>query len=253
MQQYFINEIIPQSSDKIEILDNDLYKHLIKVLRMKIGDECLLVDTHQHRVKAVLRNYEESLEFDLKELTDDIDTEFPIIPIIACALSKKDKLEWIAQKSTEMGVKKIIFFDSRFSVMKWDEKSINKKLSRLQEIVKNAAQQSHRKLIPEVLYVKSLKELIKSYEDIDYKLVAYEEVAKKGQASQLSQVFDKLDNNQSIMCLFGPEGGFDPTEIDLLVKHNYLKVGLGPRILRAETAPLYFLGVLSYKFDLALR
>lgn len=250
MQQYFINEKINKNTDVIKIDDEELYRHLIKVLRMRVGDKCIFVDLNKQTFVATLLDSNESLNFKISFDSEIINTEFDFAPIIACSLSKKDKMEWIAQKSTEMGAKKIIFFTSQFSIMKWDNKIATKKIARLQEIVKNAAQQSHRKLVPEVKYYNSLKELIAECDDIDHKLVAYEEVAKKGEPSQLAQVFNTVKKEQSILCLFGPEGGFDPKEIDQLINNSYLKVGLGPRILRAETAPVYFLGALSYKFDL---
>lgn len=249
MQQYFIDELITDT-DEITIKSKELYRHLIKVLRMKIGDQCLLVDPNQHRVTATLINTDEILEFKIQEIINDINTEFECYPIVGSSLSKKDKMEWIAQKSTELGAKKIIFFASKFSIMKWDQKNIDKKISRLQEIVKNAAQQSHRKMVLEVVYMPNLGQLIEEMNSIDEKLVAYEEVAKAGEPNQLAKVFDRISSEKSLICLFGPEGGFDPKEIELLVDSGYLKVGLGPRILRAETAPVYFLSALSYKFDL---
>ncbi|MGR3741735.1 16S rRNA (uracil(1498)-N(3))-methyltransferase [Companilactobacillus sp. DQM5] len=250
MQQYFINQKINSDDSNIYIDDRELHNHLIKVLRMKIGDNCILVDLLQNTYIATLKSYDKILNFDILIDKNTINTEFKFKPIIACSLSKKDKIEWIAQKSTELGAKEIIFFSSKFSIMKWNSKNQEKKLNRLNEIVKNAAQQSHRKLIPKVRYVNSLEELIEDFSEVDHKLVAYEEVAKTGEPSNLEQQLKKMDKKQSIICLFGPEGGFDPDEIQMLLKNDYLKIGLGPRILRAETAPIYFLSALSYKFDL---
>lgn len=250
MQQYFINESISENSNSIKIQDKELYRHLIKVLRMNIGENCLLVDNNQKSfVATLLDTNDNELEFSLVSDDNRIETEFEFSPIIACSLSKKDKIEWIAQKSTELGAKEVVFFSSQFSIMKWNENAITKKLERLQEIVKNAAQQSHRKLIPKVNYVHSIKELVNSY-DVEHKLVAYEEVAKAGEPNSIVQNFDKIQPLQKVLCVFGPEGGLDANEVDFLIDNGYTKIGLGPRILRAETAPVYFLSTLSFKFEL---
>ncbi len=199
MQQYFINEIIKNPTEII-VNNSELYRHLIKVLRMKTGEQCLLVDPEQNRVLATLVEANDNLKFEITTLKNDINTEFDCYPIVASSLSKKDKMEWIAQKSTELGAKKIIFFVSQFSIMKWDQKNLDKKIARLQEIVKNAAQQSHRKMIPEVVYLPTLNQLILETRDIDHKMVAYEEVAKAGEPNQMAKIFTNVKSSQSIIC-----------------------------------------------------
>ena len=98
-------------------------------------------------------------------------------------------------------------------------------------------------------------EQVKETDLVDYKketnLVAYEESAKQGEISLLAQTLTQ--NPKSTLCAFGPEGGFAPDEIDYLNQNDFLSVGLGPRIMRAETAPMYFLSVLSYKYELTVK
>lgn len=250
MQQYFVEEVIDSNASIFILHDSQLQHHLIKVLRMHENEQCLLVDQAANTFLATLKSTDEEITFEISLKEDVIDVEFPVEPVIACSLSKKDKLEWIAQKSTELGAKRILFFNSKYSVKKWDSKIAAKKISRMQEIIKNAAQQSHRQMIPQVEYLESLSELIKKTAEYSVKLVAYEEVAKAGQPSNLVSAINQIETNQKVICLFGPEGGFDESEIKLLNENGFLSVGLGPRILRAETAPLYFLSTLSYKFDL---
>ena len=83
------------------------------------------------------------------------------------------------------------------------------------------------------------------------KLVAYEESAKQGETSMLTQALSA--DATSVVCAFGPEGGFSPEEIQQLQAHEFSSIGLGPRIMRAETAPMYFLSVLSYKYELETK
>ena len=81
-------------------------------------------------------------------------------------------------------------------------------------------------------------------------LVAYEESAKQGEKSQLVQSFQALQPGQRVLAIFGPEGGITPKEIEIFTQAGAFLCGLGPRILRCETAPLYLLGAASYQFEL---
>ncbi|PMD71141.1 RsmE family RNA methyltransferase [Companilactobacillus nuruki] len=247
MEQYFVNKVIENNRFVIE--DSETFKHVAKVLRHKPGDVIYLVDPEQNLFTATIeRITDDKIETSVNKLATP-STELPIDVTIACSLSKKDKIEWITQKSTELGAKKIIFFSSKYSIMTWKKNVIEKKLIRLQEIAKNAAQQSKRRIVPQVVYVNKLTDLV------DHKaqsnLVAYEESAKQGEISLLAQTLNQ--NPNSILCAFGPEGGFAPDEINFLNKSDFLSVGLGPRIMRAETAPMYFLSVLSYKYELTVK
>ncbi|WP_099974832.1 RsmE family RNA methyltransferase [Lactobacillus terrae] len=246
MEQYFVNNII--NSNRYTVDDKDLFKHIAVVLRHQTGDELFLVDQSKALFKAII----DQIDVDGKQIIFDVEkdnrpsTEMPVDLIVACSLSKKDKVEWIAQKSTELGAKKIILFSSKYSIMNWKSNIVEKKISRINEIVKNAAQQSKRRIIPEVIYYSSMKDLLK--ESAESKIVAYEESAKDGEQSLMAKELAKKPT--SIIGVFGPEGGFAPEEIDFLKESGYTAAGLGPRIMRAETAPMYFLSAISFNYEL---
>ncbi|UQS83528.1 16S rRNA (uracil(1498)-N(3))-methyltransferase [Bombilactobacillus thymidiniphilus] len=246
MQQLFVKQSLADQQQLT--LQDETYQHLIKVLHMRVNDHFQIVDANQMTFIAQIMQIN-STSF-TAQLTEQVSlsTELPVKVSIACALSKKDKIEMIAQKATELGVSELIFFESRYSIMKWKKEQQVKKVARLQQIVTAAAQQSKRLYVPKVKYYNNFADLL-NYE-ADYRLVAYEESAKNGESAQLKQVFRKIQHQQSILCLFGPEGGFHVEEIAQLVQNSYIKCALGPRILRAETAPLYFLSALSYQIEL---
>ncbi|MFD1418096.1 RsmE family RNA methyltransferase [Companilactobacillus keshanensis] len=250
MEQYFVNQIFSTETTTIE--DTEIFKHVITVLRHKVSDKIYLVDELKGLYLATI----EKIDKDNKTITfkllksDKSSTELPVKVTVACSLSKKDKIEWITQKSTELGAAEIVFFNSQYSIMHWKENVIEKKLDRLQEIAKNAAQQAKRRIIPQVSYLNDLKKL--ADDESKLKFVAYEESAKQGESSLLVQSLDQ-SSAKSVIGVFGPEGGFSPEEVDFLQDNDYLSVGLGPRIMRAETAPLYFLSVLSYNYELSSK
>ncbi|APX72768.1 16S rRNA (uracil(1498)-N(3))-methyltransferase [Companilactobacillus allii] len=246
MEQYFVKETIKQGL--FEISDKEIYKHVATVLRHRIGDVIYLVDENSELFESTIKNIDAENKLISVETvkSDKPSTEMPIDVTIACSLSKKDKVEWITQKSTELGAKRIVFFNSKYSIMHWKSNVVEKKMLRLQEIAKNAAQQSKRRIIPEVIYLKDISELNKFTEDL--KLIAYEESAKDGESSILAQSLNKPHN--SVVCVFGPEGGISSDEVTDLESNGFVSIGLGPRIMRAETAPMYFLSVLSYSYEL---
>lgn len=222
-------------------------------MRMKIDQEVQLVDIKGQVYSAVLiDDTSDRATFKLLELLA-VNTELPLATTIFIGLPKGDKLELVTQKATELGVQFIVPVAMKRSVTKWDQKKQHKKVERLQKIAQQAAEQSKRNIVPQVLDLHLLQDVINRLSEYNYFCIADEEVAKEGKNSQLAQVYRQLQAGQHIAYLFGPEGGIDRQEIDKLMAASTGQVyqtALGPRILRAETAPLYALSTLSYVLEL---
>ena len=87
-------------------------------------------------------------------------------------------------------------------------------------------------------------------EQFDRIFIAYEESAKEGETAVLARELSQMKAGEKILFIFGPEGGISPEEIETFELKGGLKIGLGPRIMRAETAPLYALASVSYALEL---
>ncbi|MCG9802930.1 RsmE family RNA methyltransferase, partial [Staphylococcus argenteus] len=124
-----------------------------------------------------------------------------------------------------------------------------KKLERWQKIIKEAAEQSYRLAIPSIQFESNLNLIYDTIDNYDYVLIAYEEQAKDGEMSNFKQTIQQFKPQDKVLMIFGPEGGFSEKEIALF-NNSSTVVGLGPRILRAETAPLYALSAISYEKEL---
>ena len=248
MQRYFVRQTL--QIGQVITTTPDLYKHAITVMRLAIGEEVEIVDQQQHVYLAKLIANDLSQHQAQLQVVQDITkpVEMPIDITIACGISKGDKAETIVQKGTQLGAKRFLFLNSTYSIARWTGSKQVKKQARLQKIAFEAAQQSHRTVIPEVVVLDSFTNLL-NYPAAQ-KLVAYEESAKQGEKAQLVQTFDYLQPHQSLLAFFGPEGGIAPQKIAQLQAHNFVLSGLGPRILRAETAPLYLLAAASFYFEL---
>ena len=247
MQRYFINQVI-QSVGEIISVPKEQEHHMVKVMRMNIEECCEIVDEKEELYIAKLIQIS-PLELVIEEHKEQ-QVELPIDVTIFVGLSKGDKLEKIVQKATELGVHTIVPVEMKRNMVKWTKDKSQKKIERLQKIAQEAAEQSHRLHVPKVLDLMTLKESVILANQSTKALVAFEEVAKEGEAAVFVQTLTSLQKGDSIAFYFGPEGGFDLQEIEYLNSQEVYSCALGPRILRAETAPMYALAAVSYHFEL---
>jgi 16S rRNA (uracil1498-N3)-methyltransferase len=247
VQRYFIDG--EGSKDQFNIIGDD-YHHIVRVMRMKAGDQIICVFTDGKTAISQIEEITDEMVVANVVKWEEGTSELPIHVTIASGLPKGDKLELIIQKGTELGAYEFVPFTASRSVVKWDGKKAAKKVERWQKIAKEAAEQSHRIRIPSVSDPITVKELIKESSNYDHKLVAYEEEAREGESSVLSSTFKDMQAGEKLMLVFGPEGGLTMEEVSLLKENGFVPCGLGPRILRTETAPLYALSAVSYHFEL---
>lgn len=247
MQRYFINQVVQSVGEKISVL-KDQEHHMLKVMRMNIEESCEVVDENEQLYIAKITQLS---PFELRiEEHKEQQVELPIDVTIFVGLSKGDKLETIVQKATELGVHTIVPVEMKRNMVKWTKDKSQKKIERLQKIAQEAAEQSHRLHVPKVLDLMTLKKSVVLAKQSTKALVAFEEVAKEGEAAVFVQTLTSLQKGDSIAFYFGPEGGFDLQEIEYLNSQEVHSCALGPRILRAETAPMYALAAVSYHLEL---
>lgn len=151
MQRYFTDQKL-KTGDVVQ-LDATIAKHAIKVLRQDIGDRFELVDPMHHAYLAIIQQSSPLQVAIDEDITKKV--ELPLAVEVVCGVSKGDKSEWIVQKATELGADKIGFFNAQWGTARWPAERVVKKIARLQEIAKNAAEQSHRNQVPDVtMYAK---------------------------------------------------------------------------------------------------
>lgn len=153
------------------------------------------------------------------------------------AVPKLDKLETIIQKSVELGASKIVPVLTRRCISR--PKDFAKKLERLNKIALEAAKQSGRGIIPEVMPIIDFKTAVSQMSETDCPVMLYEEGGVR--FSQL-----ETDGKKSFSLLIGSEGGFDPEEAEYAKNAGINTVWLGERILRCETAPLTAISILMF-------
>lgn len=235
MQQYFVKEVL--SLNQIVVLNQQQSFHIAKVMRMKESDAIVIVDNAKQAYEARLCSVGEKCKAEVcAHLLRD--NEMTAQVTVVMALIKKDKWDFFLMKATELGAARIVPFKAKRSVVKSDDEKLDKKKQRWMRIIEEAAEQSRRQCVPELsdpLTVKQLKEMMS-----DVNLIAYEKDAGSGKLLR-----ECLKSNQSVTIVIGPEGGFESSEVDELLKMGFECVSLGKRILRAETAACYALAAID--------
>ncbi len=228
--------------------------HISHSLRMAVGDEVIICP--QDGPDAGLLEYRCRINhFCTDAVTaqaglNDVSlccTEPPYFARLFVALSKADKMETVVQKAVECGVGEIIPFVSSRCVARPAEGE-PKKQQRRGRIAAEAAKQCGRGVIPHVAMPVSFSAMLKEAARADLSLFFYE-----GEGTlPLPRLLDcPLPPRPEIALIIGAEGGFSPDEVEEARAVGLNLAGLGPRILRCETAPIYALSALSYAYELA--
>lgn len=248
LQRYFIDQNADESQRFFITRKEDVH-HITNVMRNTVGNEIIITfSDHKVYICEITEITSDSIEVELKE-QQDINTELPLDVTICSGLIKADKYEWLLQKATELGANAFIAVGMERSVVKLTDTKVAKKLERWQKIIKEAAEQSYRLTIPSIDYQSNLKEIYDTIGYYNHILVAYEDEAKQGEVSHFKHALQQFQPQDKVLLIFGPEGGLSEQEVSLLSGVS-TTVGLGPRILRAETAPLYALSAISYEKEL---
>ncbi|MDR0298983.1 MAG: 16S rRNA (uracil(1498)-N(3))-methyltransferase [Streptococcaceae bacterium] len=242
--QYFIN--IPLTLETEFRIENPAKHHIFNVMRARNGEKFELVFSDGKIGLAEVTNAEVA-EFKVVEEIKR-NNELPVKVTIAVGFPKGDKLDFVSEKSTELGATAVWAAPFDWSVVKWNKEKLTRRQEKLMKIAKGAAEQSKRNLIPEIVLFEKFSGLVGRFSEFDKVLIAYEESAKQGEISKFAEILNGKPDK--ILLIFGPEGGISPKEIEIFTAAGAELVGLGSRILRAETAPLYALSAISALIEL---
>lgn len=215
--------------------------HIARVLRMEPGDrltvcdargvdfECEIISASPERVKAHIVSSRPS------------ESEPDVFASLFLALPKGDKMDFVVQKATELGVGCIVPMVSARCVSRPDGKTLVKKTARWQKIAEEAAKQCGRGRIPEVAPAVSFEQAVETASLAQMPLFLYEGERARSLHEALS-----LRPFKTASLMIGPEGGFEEKEVQYAVRCGLMSVSIGKRILRCETAPIAGLAALMY-------
>lgn len=212
--------------------------HLVKVLRVKVDDLIEVFDGKGNRFEAQITEIGKQVTLKLlRKLV--ISTESPLKIRLLIAVGKGDKMDWIVQKATELGVTEIQPITTSRCEVRLSEERWQKKIHHWQEIVINACEQSGRDYLP---LVNNIANLSKSLQEGDNYLKI---LLHPNQQAERLQIITSQNQSNQLILLIGPEGGFDDKEVKLALASGFRLASLGPRILRMETAALASIAILQ--------
>ena len=239
MTRFFVTED-ELNMDSITLTDENAAH--ARVLRLKEGEQVLVCDGRGRECLCAVEAMDNrTVSLSVLERRES-GSEPAVKASIYMALPKSDKLEYVIQKATELGVYEIVTFPTSRCVSRPDEKSLKKKLERWQKIAASGAEQSGRGYIPQVVVLNSYAAALERAAKADKAIVFYE----NEHATTLHQALES-GSYQSISLLSGPEGGFEESEIRQAQSAGLQVCTLGRRILRCETAPLCALSAVMYQ------
>lgn len=249
MRYFFVDEI-SESAGTFSITGPEA-KHISKVLRMKSGDRFILMDKRGSRFQAAIESAS------LKEVWVVLERPVPKplpspVHITLCqALPKSRAMDYLIQKTSELGADRVVPFFSERTVIKYKKESLVNKMRHWHEIAINSAKQCGRGIPVSIDSPISFRDVMEKWrEDDALKVILWEEEESK----DLKSILATSPSAANFVGIIGPEGGFSGEEIDAARDAGFVSVSLGHRVLRAETAAITTVAIVQYELgDLNLR
>ncbi len=223
--------------DGIATLPEEQAHHLRNVLRVRPGDQVEIIDGEGNGYLGTVDiSAREVRVTGLKKFGEPVAADL----ILAAALIKGERFEWVIQKATELGVTSIVPLQTHYSEVRLGSERIENRVQRWCRIAAEAAKQSHRLSIPRVHSPISLQQFLSSERRLDYNHVLfYERAAQSWNPASLA-------GTHTVVCV-GPEGGWHPDEVAAAAEAGYTLYSLGNRILRADTAAVVALTLVQFR------
>lgn len=225
-----------QENQEIE-LDDNAFNHLIRALRLKVGEKITLFDGSNRILPAMISAIDKKHVWVKTQLFKEQDRESPLKIELGQVISRGDKMEFTIQKAVELGVSRIAPLISTRCGVKLDKDRMTKKVQQWRKVAISACEQCGRNIVPEISEVLTLKEWCENLtRGIN---ITFHPRAELG----LKQI--QLQEQKSISMLVGSEGGLTDEEIEMTKNYHFQEVQLGKRILRTETAGLAAIAALQ--------
>lgn len=219
-------------------LTKEIYRHLIIVLKHNIGDEVLIFNGLGGEYKSKILKKENNFYFLILKFID-ISRESNIFIDLGLSLLPSKKMDIVIQKSVELGVNKITLLDVSRSKVNNIQK-YHKKLLHWKKIIVSAVEQSGRTKIPKISMPIKLHDWMREINENDNFIMFHPDSLQ--QYKEINQI------SNTFKLLVGPEGGFSDEEIDIGSSHRAKVISLSKRVMRAETAAIFVVGLTQNLF-----
>ena len=223
-------------------VEGEEVKHIRKVLRLRGGDEITVFDGLGKEFEGTI--VEEGLSSVVIRVKSVYSSkrDSPLEVTLAQSLLKGEKMDYLIQKATELGVQEIIPFLSSRSVPLLEKLGRLKRHHRWERIAIEASKQCGRGVVPKIEFLQDYSEMLPKASPNALRLILWER-----EGTKLKEILERSEERKKVFFIIGPEGGFSQEELEEAKRAGFIPVTLGRRILRAETASLCFLSILQYE------
>lgn len=243
MKRILVEDITP-SMDRVIITGSEA-RYINKVLRMKRGQELIIIDGRGRSFQSILERVRYS------EVTLKVNRPLPPQPpspveiTLWQALLKSHAMDYLIQKATELGITAIQPFLSERTVIRIRQENLNAKMERWRQIAKSACRQCNRANLPRFEPPLSFREMVENAPGKGtLKILLWE----NEDSVDLKGVLRSMGPLHHVSAVVGPEGGFTSKELNLAREHRFHVISLGNRILRAETAAVSLISIIQYEW-----
>jgi len=248
MRRFFVDEI--QSTQGSFAITGAEAKHMTRVLRMEPGERMVLLDSKGTRFQAVIKEVGRRHVLVNLEKPLPAPAPSPVHMTLCQSLLKSQHMDLLVEKTSELGVDRVLPFLSERTVVKVNGDKAQGKLRRWQEMARSAAKQSDRGMPAEIgplyFYDRMLAALAKEFA---LKIILWEQEGIRS----LKELLRSNSPAPRVLAMVGPEGGFTEREVKKAYEAGFVSVSLGRRILRAETAAISLVTIIQYEWgDLGL-
>ena len=241
MKRFYVSQL--QIEKGVTKVEGSEARHIRKILRLKPGDEVILFNgSTQQYLGTIIEDHSNSVTIRIQKILPS-QSESPLEVTLAQSLLKGEKMDYLIQKATELGVRRVIPFLSSRSIPRLDESQLFRRQQRWEKIAIEASKQCGRGIIPSVDPLQDYSNLLKNAPNEALRLLLWE---KEG--VRLKDFLRGLTEKKEGFFVVGPEGGLSKEEVIQAEQFGFIPVFLGERILRAETVSLCILSILQYEW-----
>lgn len=221
-------------------IEGDAANHITRVLRLRPGDPLAVFDGRGGEHAARIEEFRKGAVIIAVGDRSAAERESPLSLTLAQGISRGERMDWVVQKATELGVTRIVPVATERTVVKLDARQSARKLQHWQGIAVAACEQSGRNRIPDITAPRSLQEFLSGLGAGATRLLLSPAGARRIEELQPPQ--------GEVLVLIGPEGGLAETEQRAATAAGFVALRLGPRVLRTETAAVATLALLQHRF-----
>ncbi|HTU31697.1 MAG TPA: 16S rRNA (uracil(1498)-N(3))-methyltransferase [Solirubrobacteraceae bacterium] len=230
----------PLAAGRRHTIEGDAANHITRVLRLEPGAPLTVFDGRGGEYSARIETLRKNAVIIEVQARSPSSRESSLSLTLAQGVSRGERMDWVVQKATELGVTAVVPVLTERTVVKLDARQSERKLAHWQGIAVAACEQSGRDKIPDIVAPLSLSDFLRAIDPQTTRLLL--------SPTGTQRVTDLKAPERKLVVLIGPEGGLAETEQRAAIGAGFLAVKMGPRILRTETAAVAALTLLQHQF-----